>query len=110
MRRADRADSVQGIAVLLDGGCEEFYNEVVEHKRRHAARTEENPMILLNRKEIRQVFTMKDAIVYDDWDIIVMQGGVWELASDTTFTNGDIQKIQDFIDGILKEIKDRTIF
>ncbi|MBR4864518.1 MAG: DUF4886 domain-containing protein [Oscillospiraceae bacterium] len=56
-----------------------------------SSKTPDQPPVILDD------VTMKDAIVYDDWDIIVMQGGVWELAEDATFTNGDIQKIQDYV-------------
>ena len=41
--------------------------------------------------------TMLDAIKFDYWDIIVMQGGVFELAKPETFTNGDIQTIQKYV-------------
>ena len=41
--------------------------------------------------------TMKDAILSDYWDIIVMQGGTFDLAKPTTFTNGDIQTIQKYV-------------
>lgn len=41
--------------------------------------------------------TMLQAIEYDYWDIIVMQGGVFELAESETFTNGNIQKIQTYV-------------
>ena len=56
-----------------------------------SSKTPDQPPVILDD------FTMKDAITYDDWDIIVMQGGVWELAEDSTFTNGDIQTIQDYV-------------
>ena len=41
--------------------------------------------------------TMKMAVEYDDWDIIVMQGGVFEIARESTYTNGAIQQIQEFV-------------
>lgn len=41
--------------------------------------------------------TMKDALRYQDWDIIIMQGGVFEIAKSETFTNGDIQTIQEYV-------------
>lgn len=41
--------------------------------------------------------TMEQAILYDYWDVIVMQGGVFEIAKDDTFTNGNIQKIQAYV-------------
>ncbi len=56
-----------------------------------SSKTPEQPPVIL------EDVTMKDAILYADWDIIVMQGGVWELAEDDTFTNGDIQTIQNYV-------------
>ena len=41
--------------------------------------------------------TMGDAIRYDYWDIIVMQGGVFEIGRSETYTNGDIQTIQKYV-------------
>ena len=41
--------------------------------------------------------TMRQALTYDYWDIVVMQGGVFEIAEPDTYTNGDIQKIQEFV-------------
>ena len=50
-----------------------------------------------SRPEIMDSVTMKDALRYQDWDIIVMQGGVFEIAKSDTYTNGNIQKIQEFV-------------
>lgn len=41
--------------------------------------------------------TMKYALTYDYWDIIVMQGGVFEVAKEETYTCGDIQTIQNYV-------------
>lgn len=41
--------------------------------------------------------TMLDAIRFDKWDIIVMQGGVFEIGEDETYKDGNIQKIQKFV-------------
>lgn len=41
--------------------------------------------------------TMAYAVSYDYWDIVIMQGGVFEIAYDTNYTNGNIQKIQSFV-------------
>lgn len=41
--------------------------------------------------------TMKYALEYDDWDIVIMQGGVFEIAKHNTYTNGDIQLIQNYV-------------
>lgn len=41
--------------------------------------------------------TMYEAIRYDNWDVIVMQGGVFELGYEATYTAGHIQTIQDYV-------------
>ena len=41
--------------------------------------------------------TMLDALKFDYWDIIVMQGGVFEIAESETFTDGKIQIIQEYV-------------
>ena len=41
--------------------------------------------------------TMQTAVEYDYWDIIIMQGGVFEIAEDATYTSGAIQLIQKFV-------------
>ena len=41
--------------------------------------------------------TMQQAVAYDYWDIIVMQGGVFENGLTETYTNGNIQLIQAYV-------------
>ena len=41
--------------------------------------------------------TMKQAIKFDYWDIIVMQGGAFEIGQDEAFKNGNIQIVQDYV-------------
>jgi hypothetical protein len=41
--------------------------------------------------------TMEYGIEYADWDIIIMQGGVFEIAEDITYQDGKIQFIQDYV-------------
>ena len=41
--------------------------------------------------------TMLEAIRQDKWDVIVMQGGVFELGYDSTYKSGHIQTIQDYV-------------
>lgn len=41
--------------------------------------------------------TMGEAIKFDYWDIIIMQGGVFEIAEDDTYTVGNIQAIQKYV-------------
>jgi len=46
-----------------------------------------------------QGMTMRRAVTYDRWDIIIMQGGVFEIAEKSAYTNGNIQAIQEFVNG-----------
>ena len=42
--------------------------------------------------------TMLDSILYTDWDIIFLQAGGFECMVDSTYTNGDIEIIRDYVD------------
>lgn len=50
-----------------------------------------------NPPTIMNDVTMKEALRYQDWDLIVMQGGTFELADPKVFTAGYIQTIQDYV-------------
>ena len=47
--------------------------------------------------EITDGVTMQYALNYEYWDIIIMQAGVFEVAKSETYTNGDIQTIQNYV-------------
>ena len=47
--------------------------------------------------QITDGVTMKYALTFDYWDIIVMQGGVFECGKEPTYTAGDIQTIQAYV-------------
>ena len=47
--------------------------------------------------EITNDVTMEYALKFDYWDIVIMQGGVFEIAEDKTYTNGNIQTIQKYV-------------
>lgn len=47
--------------------------------------------------EIMQGVTMKEALRYDYWDVILMQGAVFEIGRDEAYTNGNIQAIQKYV-------------
>lgn len=47
--------------------------------------------------DIQKEVTMEYALSYDYWDIIIMQAGVFEVARSATYTNGDIQTIQEYV-------------
>ena len=46
---------------------------------------------------IDQAVTMEYALKRDYWDIIIMQGGVFEIAVADTYTDGNIQIIQEYV-------------
>lgn len=46
---------------------------------------------------IMESVTMYDALRFDYWDIIVMMGGVFEIAESATYTDGKIQIIQNYV-------------
>lgn len=50
-----------------------------------------------NPPQVMDNVSMKDAIIYRDWDLIVMQGGTFELAETDKFTDGNIQAIQNYV-------------
>ena len=50
-----------------------------------------------NPPTILENVTMKDGICHRDWDLIIMQGGMFELAQDVTFTDGNIQLLQNYV-------------
>jgi len=41
--------------------------------------------------------SMKDALTYEYWDVVIMQGATFELTESSTYTNGDIQTIKDYV-------------
>lgn len=47
--------------------------------------------------EITNDVTMEYALKFDYWDIIIMQGGVFEIAEDNKYTDGNIQTIQNYV-------------
>ena len=47
--------------------------------------------------QVLKEITMEDAVRMDYWDVIVMQGGVFEIAEAKAYKNGNIQKIQQFV-------------
>ena len=53
--------------------------------------TPDKPPVIMNE------VTMLDSLKYDYWDIIIMQGGVFEIAKSETYTDGKIQIIQDYV-------------
>lgn len=50
-----------------------------------------------NVPEILNDVTMGEALRYDYWDIIVMQGGVFEIGDSSAYTSGNIEIIQQYV-------------
>ena len=47
--------------------------------------------------EIFKSVTMEYALRYDYWDIVIMQGGVFEIAASKKYTDGNIKTIQKYV-------------
>ena len=56
-----------------------------------STKTPNNPPTVLDN------VSMKDALRHQDWDLIIMQGGVFEIGESSTYTNGNIQIIQNYV-------------
>ena len=56
-----------------------------------STKTPDKPPIIMND------VTMLDSLKYDYWDIIIMQGGVFEIAYSDKYTDGNIQTIQNYV-------------
>ena len=50
-----------------------------------------------NTPNITNDVTMEYALRFDYWDLIIMQGGVFEIAEKTTYTNANIKTIQKYV-------------
>ena len=86
------------IGTLYYSGC-----PIYKHVNFMTANSPEYSLYLSSTKTpdqpptIMKDVTMKDAVSFEYWDIIIMQGGVFEIAKDTTFTDGKIQQIQEYV-------------
>lgn len=49
------------------------------------------------KPKIIKEMTMADALKFDYWDIIIMQAGVFEIGEAGTYTDGNIQTIQNYV-------------
>ncbi len=56
-----------------------------------STKTPDTPPVIL------QEVTMLDSLRFDYWDIIIMQGGVFEIAKEEKYTDGNIQLIQNYV-------------
>ena len=86
------------LATLYDSGCPlfrhvEYLREGTRGYSLHVSSTEEPG---LPPKVLKEV-TMEEAICYSDFDLIMMQGGTFEIARSETYTDGNIQIIQDYV-------------
>ena len=46
---------------------------------------------------IEREVTMKQALLWDKWDVVIMQGTSGELFTDEGYRNGNLQKIKDYV-------------
>ncbi len=47
--------------------------------------------------DVMEPITMKQALQFEYWDIIVMQDGVFDIASDASYKAGNIQTLQNYV-------------
>lgn len=86
------------VATLYYSGCplnkhvEFLTNDSREYNLYVSSTNEAN-----NVPVIMEDVTMGEAIRFDYWDIIIMQGGVFEIANSSTYTAGYIQAIQTYV-------------
>jgi len=98
---AEGYDQPMEIATLYYSGCP-LYKHVNYIKNNSAVydlyvsstTTPEKPPV------ITKGVTMEYGVEYADWDIIIMQGGVFEIAYDDKYQDGNIQFIQNYVDSI----------
>lgn len=94
---ATEGDSGLSIATLYFSGC-----PLSKHVDYLTNNTPAYSLYVSNSAEptvpkITPSVTMHDALLYDEWDVILMQGGTFEPAYDTTFQTGHIQTIQSYV-------------
>ena len=95
---AEGFDQPMEIATLYYSGCPLYkhvnfikQNDGVYQLYVSSTTTPDKPPVIIKG------ITMEYGIEYADWDIIIMQGGVFEIAEDVTYQDGKIQFIQDYV-------------
>lgn len=86
------------VGTLYYSGCPlyrhvEFLNANAPEYKLYISSTEDPS----SPPEVMENFTMLDALRFEYWDVIVMQGGVFEIAYDEKYRDGNIQRIQDYV-------------
>ena len=94
---ATEGDSGLSVATLYYSGC-----PLAKHVDYLTNNTAAYSLYVSNSAEpapprILPSVTMRDGLVYDEWDVILMQAGTFEPAYDTTFQTGHIQTIQNYV-------------
>lgn len=95
-----KAEGYKGLTVgtLYYSGCPLYKHvQYLKSDAREYSLYISNSDEAINPPTIMNDVTMKEAIRYLDWDLIVMQGGTFELAEAKTFTDGNIQTIQNYV-------------
>lgn len=86
------------VATLYYSGCplDKHVQFMTENKPEYSlyVSSTETPNVPPN---IIESVTMEQAITFDYWDIIIMQGGVFEIANPAKYQDGNIQKIQQYV-------------
>ena len=86
------------VGVLYYSGCTlpQHVTFAKENSRQYILYTASSSTPDVPRQGIEGV-TMQEAITYADWDIIVMQHGGFDSGDESTYTNGNIQFIQNYV-------------
>lgn len=86
------------VGTLYYSGC-----ELWRHKQYLTNNSPEYALYISSTKTAQQIpvitnkITMSYALSYDYWDYVIMQGGVFEIAKDATYTDGNIEVIQQYV-------------
>jgi hypothetical protein len=95
-----KAEGYKGLTVgtLYYSGCPLYKHvQYLKSDAREYSLYISNSDEAINPPTIMNDVTMKEAIRYLDWDLIVMQDGTFDLAVKETFVNGNIQVIQNYV-------------
>lgn len=86
------------IGTLYYQGCPLFRHvEFLENDAKKYCLYSSSTEDVTNPPVVIKDMSMKDGIRFKDWDIIILQGGLFEIGKEETFTDGNIQVIQNYV-------------
>lgn len=86
------------VGTLYESGC-----SITEHLTRTRTGEKAYDLYLSNTDEVNLPpsilagMSIQEALEYDYWDIVIMQGGVFEMTTNHAFKSNQIQGIQEFV-------------